>query len=265
MKQIFNLRHMSFQMLIIALISSFFIISCKREKEIEEEQLTFSEYQQSKKPSGLATDVSFPSTSGTVLLTGMDDVRLIPVYKVDPKSNRDMQNEYSTTYYDRYYYNAEDEDNYKYFMPGIDIIYGYNMVNMGHYDLTNEKLSYFFDHPVLIRTLYFPGERRDSLYNQPVNRDYFMVSVYDEDTNRDSLINTRDMRRMYHFDRLSTTKTTLLPPEYSAIRSTYDYKNDIMYIYARFDENSNGTPEREEPIAIFRLRLSEPTDVRKIR
>lgn len=264
MKQIFTIRHMSHQMFNIALISSFFMISCKGNKEIKEEQLTFSEYQQSDKPSGLVVDIPFPSTSGTVLLTGMDDIRLIPVYKINPKSNRDLQNEYSTTYYDRYRYNTEDEDNYKYFMPGIDIIYGYNMVNMGHFDLTNNKLSYFFNHPVLIRTLYFPGERRDSLYNQPVNRNYFMVSVYDEDTNRDSLINTRDMRRMYQIDRLNTSKTTILPPEYSAIRSTYDYKNDMMYIYARFDENNNGTPEREEPISIFWIRLSEPAIVRKM-
>lgn len=265
MKLIFKTMRMGTQMLIIALICFLFMLSCKKKREKKEEQLTFSEYQQSDKPTGLATDVSFPSTSGTVLLTGMDDIRLIPVYKIDPKNNRDLQNEYGTTYYDKYYYNDEDGENYKYFMPGIDIIYGYNMVNMGHYDLTNEKLSYFFDRPVLIRTLYFPGERRDSLYHQPIKRDYFMVSVYDEDTNRDSLINTRDMRRMYHIDRLNTTKTAILPPEYSAIRSTYDYKNDIMYIYARYDENGDGTPERQEPVAIFRMRLSVPADVRKIR
>lgn len=259
--------HRSTQMLIIALISSFFMLSCKSKKEKKEEQLTFTEYQQNDTPKGLSSNQPLTTSSNSVLYTGMNDIRLIPIYKINPKINRDLQYEYSSTYYDRSYYGYESdsEEDFKYFMPGIDIIYGYNMVNMGHYDLINEKLTYFFDHPVLIRTLYFPGTRKDSLYQEPITRDYFMVSVYDEDTNRDSLINTHDIRRMYHIDRLNIQKTPLLPPEYSAIRSTYDYKNDIMYIYARYDENGNGTPEKQEPIAIFRIRLSEPINIRKMR
>ena len=251
---------------VIGLFMLLFVVSCKKEAKEKEEQLTFSEYQQSGKASGLTTNGSFPSSSGSVLLTGIDEVRLLPIYKIDPKANRDIQNEYGTTYYDRYYYdNTELEENYKYFMPGIDIIYGYNLINIGHYSLINEQMTYFFDHPVLIRTLYFPGIRRDTLGTQPMLRDYFMVSVYDEDTNRDSLINTRDMRRMYHIDQMNTTKTSLLPTEYSALRSTYDYKNDLMYIYARYDENNDGTPEHKEPVVVFWIRLSEPVVVRQMK
>ena len=248
------------------LILLFLIVSCKQKTEEKEEQLTFSEYQQDA-PKGLSSHLPLTTSSNSILLTGIDHIRLIPIYKIDPKANRDLQYEYSTTYYDsRYYgYESDREENFKYFMPGIDIIYGYNMINMAHYDLTNDKLTYFFDHPVLIRTLYFPGTRKDSLYHEPIQRDYFMVSVYDEDTNRDSLINTRDMRRMYHIDQLNMQKTALLPPEYSAIRSTYDYKNDMMYIYARYDENKNGIPEKQEPVAIFRIGLKEPAIARKMR
>lgn len=259
-----NFRSVSTIKQMLCLLGLLAVVSCQK-KEEEEEQLTFSEFQQTGKPTGLSMVTPFPSSSATVLLTGMDDIRLIPIYKIDPKANRDLQYEYESTYYGGYYRDSDRDDFFHYFMPGIDIIYGYNMINMGHYDQANEKLSYFFDTPVLIRTLYFPGMYPDSLCHQPVERDYFMVSVYDADTNRDSLINTRDMRRMYHIDRLNTAKTALLPPEYSALRSTYDYKNDAMYIYARFDENMDGTPERKEPVAIFRLRLSEPTVVRRVR
>jgi hypothetical protein len=138
------------------------------------------------------------------------------------------------------------------------------MINMGHHDIETEKLSFIFEHPVLIRTFYFPGIKSDSLNHKPVMRDYFLVSVYDEDTNQDSLINTKDLRKFYHIDRFNTKKTQIIPCDYSAIRSTYDYKNDIMYIYARYDTNKNGMPEKEEPVAIFWIRLSEPTIVKKM-
>ncbi|MDR3235724.1 MAG: hypothetical protein LBT48_03230 [Prevotellaceae bacterium] len=126
------------------------------------------------------------------------------------------------------------------------------------------RLSYFFDNHVLIRTLYFPGVRSDSLNRQPVARNYFLVSVYDEDTNRDSLITTKDLRKFYHIDRLNTQKTQLIPSGYSAIRSDYDFQNDVMYIYARYDVNDNGTPEKNEPVAIYWIKLSDPTVIGKI-
>jgi hypothetical protein len=88
--------------------------------------------------------------------------------------------------------------------------------------------------------------------------------VYDEDTNQDLLINTKDLRKFYHIDQFNTKKTQIIPRDYSAIRSTYDYKNDIMYIYTRYDANKNGMPDKEEPVAIYWIRLSEPTIVKKM-
>ena len=149
-------------------------------------------------------------------------------------------------------------------MPGIDIINGYNMINIGHYNIEKEKLTYLFQKPVLVKTLYFPGLKSDSLNGKPIKRNFFMVSVYDEDTNRDSLINKKDLRKIYHFDELNLKKTSLIPPNYSAVRSTYDYKNDIYYIYTKVDINKNGIADKTEPISIFWVKLNEPVNVKKI-
>jgi hypothetical protein len=190
----------------------------------------------------------------SVILTGINEIRLIPIYKLRQEVDRNISF-YSSSY-------SESENDY--FMPGIDIINGYNLINMGYYDLKTEKLSYIFQKPVLIKTFYFPSLEQDSLQNKPILRDYFMVSVYDEDTNKDSLINNKDLRKFYHIDRLNTKRTQILPNGYSSVRSTYDYKNDIMYIYARNDKNKNGTPDKDEPISIFWLRLYEPTILKKM-
>jgi hypothetical protein len=78
-----------------------------------------------------------------------------------------------------------------------------------------------------------------------------LVSVYDEDTNKDTLINKKDLRRFYHFDAKVSVKTQIIPPNYSVIRSQYDSKNDLMYIFASLDEIKNGTQEKTESIHIF--------------
>jgi hypothetical protein len=196
------------------------------------------------------------TTPNSVLLTGIDEIRLIPIYKLRQETDRNIN--FNNSSY------SGDENIYTYFMPGIDIINGYNLVNMGYYDLKTEKLSYIFQKPVLIKTFYYPSLEQDSLDNKPISRDYFMVSVYDEDTNKDSLINNKDLRKFYHIARLNLKRTQILSNGYSSVRSTYDYKNDIMYIYAREDKNKNGTPDKDEPINIFWLRLKDPTVLRKM-
>ena len=97
-----------------------------------------------------------------------------------------------------------------------------------------------------------------SLYKKPINRNYYLVSVYDADTNRDTLINRFDLRRFYYFDASATEKIQLLPPDYSAIRSQYDPKNDVMYIFARHDENHDGKTGYKEPLHIFWVDLKAP-------
>ncbi len=246
-----------------------FICSCGRDEQKKEEQLTLDEYSRDAdkdSATGLQASIGFKqltSSANSVLLTGMDRYRLLPIYKLKPKADRNLDYYNDSSY--EYDYEAESagEDSFRYFMPGMDIIHGYNLINVGHYDMQHGKLSYFFSKPVLVRTLYFPGVKRDSINKLPVSRNFFLASVYDEDTNRDSLINKRDLRHFYHFDEANSTKTAILPPTHSAIRSTYDYKNDVMYIHARFDSNKNGIPERNEPINIFWISLKSPGPAKK--
>jgi len=200
------------------------------------------------------------TTPNAIILTGINNVRLFSIYKIRNEQDRNIAYTEGTSYNDY----ADDEKDFKYFMPGIDIIHGYNLVNIGHYRLDKDSLSWFFERPVLIKTLYFPGVRKDSLNKQPVSRNFFLISVYNEDTNNDSLISNKDLRRFFFIDELNKTKISLLPNDYSAIRSSYDYNNDIMFIHARQDVNRNGSLEPAEPVSIFWIKLYNPKMIRKI-
>ncbi len=196
--------------------------------------------------------LTFPST---VILTGQKEHRLISIYKSKPNGNLSEGSNNSTYSYDN---DENGDESSQHFMPGIDILFGYNLLNIVHYDLISEKGNYFFSHPVLVKTLYYPSFKQDSVNNKPVNRNYYLVSAYDEDTNKDTLINRKDLRRFYHFDSSSKIKTQIIPADYSTIRSQYDSKNDIMYVFARHDENNNGTQDRIEPIHVFWFSLNAP-------
>jgi hypothetical protein len=253
---------------ILAAVLLVLLASCRSGESKKSEELRVADVQQQfgdLQAHSIADNTSFnqlASSPSTVLLTGNDRFRLVTVYKTNPGKDRNIEIYEGTTYSS--WGRIEDDGDFRYFMPGMDVISGYNLVNIGHYDVEKDTLTYFFAKPVLIKNLYFPGLMQDSLYCKPVSRNYYMVSVYDEDTNSDSLINRHDLRRMYHFDEGMTQQTPLLPPGYSAIKSNYEYKLDAMYIYARFDENGNGTPEKTEPVAVFMLRLYDPTTVRRV-
>lgn len=194
----------------------------------------------------------------SIVLTGMADHRLVTVYKQKngvPASS-EIDNFYS---YENSRDDEEIQDQNYHFMPGLDLLNGFNLYNIAHYDLKNEKLNFMFEHPVLIKSLYYPSFLQDSLYKKPINRNYYLVSAYDEDTNKDTLINKKDLRRFYYFDASCTVKTQVIPADYSVIRSQYDPKNDAMYIYARHDSNKNGTEDKKEPIHIFLVYLNEPS------
>ena len=233
--------------------------STKKEKQ-SEEQIVINPIAVEDTPDSLLNSItgnatmkqiaSFPSR---VILTGMDDHRLVTVYK----SKQEPINSSSGA---RYSYDThENMDEYnQHFMPGIDILFGYNLLNIAHYDLKLEKGNFLFNHPVLVKTVYYPSFVQDSLNKQPINRNYYLVSVYDEDTNKESLINKKDLRRFYHFDATSSQRNQLIPSDYSVIRSQYDAKNDCMYVFARHDENKNGTQEVKEPVHIFLFSLKSP-------
>jgi hypothetical protein len=195
-----------------------------------------------------------------VILTGLQEHRLVSVYK--SKKDIPADNSYRKDIYDEN--DGADEDRITHFMPGIDILYGFNLLNVAHYGFQTEKLNYLFPHPVLVKSLYYPSYEQDSLNGRPVNRNYYLVSVYDGDSNKDTLINKKDLRRLYHFNTDCSVRTLLVPADHSVIRSEYDPGNDVMYIYAVQDTNKNGSADKKEPMHIFWISLKEPVKAKRL-
>jgi hypothetical protein len=238
------------------------LFSCNKGSNQGEEQIAIS----SSSNSLTTPDSSLNSVSGNVtmkqistfpnkvIMTGLADHRLVSIYKSTAITS--SENTSSRSY--SYDIDEEGDESSEHFMPGIDILFGYNLLNIAHYDLKSEKGNYLFNHPVLIKTLYYPSFNQDSLNKEPINRDYYLLSAYDEDTNNDSLINKKDLRRFYHFDAGCNIRKQLIPADYSVLRSQYDSKNDYMYIFARLDENKNGTQDKSEPVHVFWFSLKTP-------
>lgn len=248
---------------IICVVSIILIASCTSKTDKQEEQLTVKEAESENVSGedtllnavlGNATMKQIATFPSQVILTGMNDHRLISLYKSKPPTEKE------TSIFKRSYdsYSESRDEFYEHFMPGLDILYGYNLLNIAHYDLKAEKLNFLFDHPVLVKTLYYPSFTPDSLDKLPINRNYYLVSVYDEDSNKDTVINKKDLRRLYLFDEHGMNKIQVIPADHSVIRSQYDSKNDIAYIFARQDENKNGAQDIKEPIHIFWFSLKAP-------
>ncbi|MEN0048713.1 MAG: hypothetical protein AAF806_16750 [Bacteroidota bacterium] len=196
-----------------------------------------------------------------VLLTRNKNHRLVPVYKVnyDKKTGKPFTG--SNAYHPNYWSYGESEGNNwnNNFMPGFEAVYGYNFVNISHYNTSDKRQKLFFEKPVLIKTLYYPAFSKDTLDYEAIERDFYMVSVYNEDTNGDGFINIKDLRRIYYFDINGDEKQPIVPENYSVLSSEYDPGNDYMYIFARKDENENGEMEYEESTNIFWVDLKEPS------
>lgn len=243
------------------LIAITFASACSRKKDKQQDEQIRVEENDARieGEDSLANSITGNSTMkqiatypNRVILTGMNDHRLVSIYKTRKKPKETLISRFS---YDTDY---GGEESYEHFMPGIDILYGYNLLNLAHYDLKTEKANYLFARPVLVKTLYYPSFVQDSVDKLPVSRNYYLVSVYDEDTNKDTLINKRDLRRFYYFDASGAGRIQLVPPDHSVIRSQYDPKNDIMYVFAREDENKNGAQDEAEAIHIFWFSLKAP-------
>lgn len=202
-------------------------------------------------------DSAFITKPSTVLLTGNPQVRLTTLYKVnyDKKTREGFIGSNSF----HYNYNEEAYAWNNHIMPGFEALYGYNLVNISHFDTESKQSHTLFEKPVLIKTFYYPSFETDSLNNKPVERSYFLLSVYDEDTNKDGYINTKDLRRFYHVDINGKTFTSLIPSDYSVFKSEYDSGNDFMYLFAQQDSNQNGKHDPQEPIHIFLVDLKMPS------
>ncbi|MCS6823788.1 MAG: hypothetical protein NZ529_05790 [Cytophagaceae bacterium] len=235
--------------------------------ESKEEQISLSdEYAEA-----TDTNSSVPATNApnelmqanltNVIITGWARYKLIPIYKHTTTGEKDITN-FKRSYFIKNY----TAENYisRHFMPGIDLLNGYNLINIAHYDMNTQKSILFFKNNVLVKNLYYPSFTQDSIDNKPVNRDYYLVSVYDSDTNKDTVINKKDLRTLYHFDLPATKSTRLIPEGFSVVRSQYDRKSDVMYVFAREDKNRNGQIDNEEPISIFGIDLKNPMPAFKV-
>jgi len=219
-----------------------------------------SENEQGEKIVGLPIDsLKLETRPRNVLLTKHPNHRLTPIYKVnyDKKTKEPFIG--TTDFHTTWNENNKDGNNWNTnFMPGFTAVRGYNLVNISHYNNVEKIQRDFFDKPVLIWTLYYPAFSKDTLNYQPVTRNYYMVSVYDEDTNKDGFINAKDLRRLYLFDINGKLQKELIPKNYSAMSSEYDSDNDFMYVFAKLNQNGNGQMEREEQTHIFWIDLKNP-------
>ncbi|MFV0507441.1 MAG: hypothetical protein ACK5L5_12205 [Bacteroidales bacterium] len=208
---------------------------------------------------GLAIDsLQLATQPRNVLSTFHPEHRLTPIYKVNYNKRNGHFWGYNN-FYSSWGRKLREGNNWNYnFMPGFSAVYGYNMVNVSHFNNRTKTEKKLFDRPVLIRTLYYPAATKDTLNFEPVSRNYYIVSVYDEDTNHDGFINVNDLRRLYLFNLEGEKNQPLIPKSYNVTNSEYDPANDFMYIFARKDQNNNGQLEQEEPTEIFWIDLKNP-------
>ncbi len=255
-------------LLVQLIVGSLFFAACNRaEQKANAEQVVAisdddesadSTINQVSSSENMKQVASYPNE---VLLTGLKSHRIISIYKAQVAKENTAQGLLRKF---RYSGSKEAYETYTHYMPGIDVLFGYKLLNLAHYDLRTDKQNYFFSKPVLIRSFYYPSFEVDTLHKKAVHRNYYLVSAYDEDTNKDTLITHHDLRHFYLFDSTGTQKTLLLPKNYSVLRSQYDSDNDAMYIFARLDANNNGAKEDDEPIHVFWIDLNAPSVAKKM-
>ena len=212
--------------------------------------------------SGLYSDsLGFPTRPSNVLLTGVQHVRLATIYKVNHRKDDSSLFIGSNNFHYSY---AEDNAGpgntwNGHLMPGFEAVYGYNLVNISHFDVTISQQKLLYERPVLIKTLYYPSFSIDTLHHVPIMRKHFLITLFDEDTNMDGHIDTKDLRRMHLFDVNGIRQKDPVPDHYSVISSEYDPGNDRMTVLAALDVDRNGRHEDTEPVHIHWIDLKDPT------
>jgi len=245
--------------------------SCSKKESVKEEQLRVEQSVDDStavdtiQTNSLRNNVSFKQLQtypNHVVLTGLAPHRLVTIYKTTRAQSQTARTD--SYYHSRDYDTYGDSEYREHFMPGLDLIYGYNLINVAHYDFSEEKLNLLFDHPVLVKSLYFPSYEQDSLDKKPITRNYYLMSAYDADTNGDTLINKKDLRHFYFFTAQGRDRVQLIPADHTVIRSEYDPRNDVMYVFAQEDSNHNGSPDKKEPIHIFWFSLKKPEVAKRL-
>jgi hypothetical protein len=219
------------------------------------------ENNEAEKVEGINRDsLIFDTRPSNVLLTGVPNIRLTTIYKVN-MNKKDGTNFIGSN---NYHYNDMEMGNGNNWngnlMPGLAGVYGYNLINIGHYDIKSKLQKHFFEKPVLVKTLYYPSFSKDTLNYKTVQRNYCLISVYDDDTNKDGFITQKDLRKFYLYGINGEKQKQLVPAHYSVFKSEYDPDNDFMFVFAKLDSNKNGQIDDKEPTNIFWVNLKDPTD-----
>lgn len=212
--------------------------------------------------SGLNRDsLGFDTRPSNVLLTGVQHVRLATIYKVNHRKDDSSLFIGSNNFHFRYAEESAGPGNgwNGHLMPGFEAVYGYNLVNISHFDVTSSQQKLLYERPVLIKTLYYPSLSSDTLHHVPVKRTNFFVTLFDEDTNKDGYIDTKDLRRMHLFDVNGIRQKDPVPDHYSVFGSEYDPGNDRMTVFAALDADRNGKRDDAEPVHIFWIDLKDPS------
>ncbi len=257
---------MMYKYLPLIVIGTLLLSSCtKRERtKLEEKGFRVDSPEASSEDDerdGLNLDTLLWETRPTeVLRTAHPEHRLTTIYKINYNKKTGKPFSGSNDFHYNYSYDGESEGNNwnGNFMPGFEAMAGYNLVNVSHYNVETDTSQNLFNSRVLIKTVYFPTYDKDTLNGEPIKRNFYMVSVYDEDTNKDGFINMRDLRRFYLFDIEGNKVKALVPPNCSVMSSEYDPGIDYMYIYARLDANKNGRMEVHEEMQVFWVDLKDP-------
>lgn len=266
--------------------------SCFDGKEFDKKGIQVNEITEDEKGNkivGLPIDsLNFETRPVDILPTHYSKYKLTPVFKVNYAKNK-YGNEENTGFTGtiQYYYNQEhyeESENYYDFvrndgeiikirkkiaknvwndhiLPGFSAVTGYNIVNVSLYNVETKTQKSFFEKPVLIKTIYFPSVSTDTLNYQPVKRNFYMISAYDSDTNKDGFVNIRDLRKMYLFDLEGNKVKRMLAENLSVFRTEYDKNNDLMQVFARLDKNNNGQIDEKEPTQIHWIDLKNPENV----
>jgi len=249
--------------IITFLLLAVMVQSCGNKKAIDKKGFQVNEIEENEegeKVVGLPIDsLKLETQPKGVLMTKNANHRLVPIYKVNYDKKANLPFIGSNSFHSSYDENEHDDNNWNSnYMPGFSALSGYNLVNVSHYNYAEKIQHEFFNKPVLIKTLYYPAFSKDTLNGQTVQRQYYMVSLYDEDTNKDGFINLKDLRRLYLFDVNGIFQKELVPKAYSAMSSDYDSDNDMMFVSSKLDKNQNGQIEIGEPTHIFWIDLKNP-------
>ena len=261
----YSFAFMKNNLVVLFSILTLFVARCTPKDEFESKGFAVAKSRENDEndgSNGLKKDsLLFKTQPSNVILTGDPNIRLASIFKVNVRTKD------SSTFIgsNLFHYSYEGDDSKRgnvwndHLIPGFEALYGFNLVNIAHYNIKDNKQGLFFDNPVLIKTLYFPTNERDTLQGVRVNRNYFLVSAYNEDSNKDGFINLKDLRRFYLFNLNGEKQATLIPENYSTFKSEYDDANDYLYVFAQLDKNSNGQQDSGEPVHVFWIDLKDPS------